>query len=49
MHKAKFERDIIMSELEACVTLLKYSTDDADRSTIEKEIAQLRTMLNLLS
>jgi hypothetical protein len=43
------KRDIIMSELEACVTLLKYSTDDADRSTIEKEIAQLRIMLNLLS
>ena len=43
------KKDIIISELEACITLLKYSTDEADRSTIEREIVQLRTMLDLLS
>jgi hypothetical protein len=43
------KKDIIISELEACITLLKYSTDEADRSTIEIEIVQLRTMLDLLS
>ena len=43
------KKDIIMSELEACITLLKYSTDESDRLTIEREIVQLRTMLDLLS
>ena len=43
------KKDIIMSEWEACITLLKYSTDEADRSTIKREIQQLRIMLDLLS
>lgn len=43
------KKDIIISELEACITLLKYSTDEADRSTIKREIGQLRTMLDLLT
>jgi hypothetical protein len=43
------KRDIILSELEACLTLLKYSTDDTDRSVIEKEIEQLNILLGLLS
>lgn len=43
------KKDIIISELEACIMLLKYSIDEADRSTIEREIAQLRIMLDLLS
>ena len=30
------KKDIIISELEACITLLKYSIDEADRSTIER-------------
>jgi hypothetical protein len=32
--------DIIMSELEACVTLFEYLTDHADRSSIENEITK---------
>lgn len=32
--------DIIMSELEACVTLFEYLTDHTDRSSIENEIAK---------
>lgn len=43
------KKDIVMSELEACIALLKYSTDQADRSAIEREIVQLRIMLDLLS
>lgn len=43
------KKDIIISELEACIILLKYSTDEADRSTIKREIVQLRTVLDLLS
>ena len=43
------KKDIIISELEACITLLKYSTDEADRSIIEREIVQLKIMLDLLS
>lgn len=31
---------IIMSELEACVTLFKYLMDHADRSSIENEITK---------
>jgi hypothetical protein len=42
------KKDIIVSELEACTTLLKYTTDELDRLTIEKEIAQLRIILDLL-
>lgn len=32
--------DIIMSDLEACVTLFEYLMDHADRSSIENEIAK---------
>jgi hypothetical protein len=34
------KRDIIMSDLEACVTLFEYLMDHADRSSIENEIAK---------
>ena len=43
------KKDIIISELEACMVLLKYSTDETDRLTIEREIIQLRNMLDFLS
>ena len=43
------KKEITNSELEACKMLLKQSTDDTDRSTIEKEMAQLRIILDLLS
>jgi hypothetical protein len=42
------KKDIIISELEACMILLKYSTDESDRSIIEREIVQLKIMLDLL-
>ena len=43
------KKDILMSELEACTTLLSQSTEHLDRLTIEKEITQLKMMLDLLS
>jgi hypothetical protein len=41
--------EIIKSELEACLTLLKYSSNDMDLLSIVKEIAQLRIMLDFLT
>jgi hypothetical protein len=43
------KKDILVSQLEACTTLLSQSTEDLDRLTIEKEITQLKMMLDLLS
>jgi hypothetical protein len=43
------KKGIVMSELEACAPLLRHMTDPLDRPTIEKEITQLRIMLDLLS
>jgi hypothetical protein len=43
------KKDILVSELEACTTLLSQSTEGLDRLTIEKEITQLKMMLDLLS
>jgi hypothetical protein len=42
------KKDIVMSELGACTMLLRYSTDPEDRLTLEKEITQLKMMLDLL-
>jgi hypothetical protein len=42
------KRDIISAELEACERLLKYAADESDKNTIEREIAQLIMMLDLM-
>jgi|SRR5919197_5388522 hypothetical protein len=42
------KRDIISAELEACERLLKYTEDNADRETIEKEVAELKMTLDLM-
>lgn len=42
------KRDIISGELEACERLLKYTEDNADRETIEKEVAELKMTLDLM-
>ena len=41
--------DIISSELEACETLLKRTSDKSDRQTIESEITELKMTLDLMS
>jgi len=42
------KRDIISAELEACERLLKYAVDESDKNTVEREIAELRMMLDLM-
>ncbi|MPZ07053.1 MAG: hypothetical protein GEU26_11675 [Nitrososphaeraceae archaeon] len=43
------KKEIIKFEIEACLTLLKRSSNDMDLITIEKEIVQLRNMLDFLT
>jgi hypothetical protein len=42
------KKDIMLDQIEACEQLLKYTTDEADKSAIIKEIAQLKMTLDLL-
>ena len=42
------KKDIISVELKACERLLKYTADNVDRGTIEKEIAELKMALDLM-
>lgn len=43
------KKDIIMAEIEACERLLKYAGDESERKTIERELSELRTTLDLLT
>jgi hypothetical protein len=42
------KKDIILSQLEACELLLNYATGKSDEHTIKKEIAELRTAVELM-
>jgi hypothetical protein len=42
------KKDIMLDQIQACERLLKYTTDENDKSAIIKEIAQLRMTLDLL-
>jgi hypothetical protein len=42
------KKDILLAELEACERLLKYA-EDSDRKIVEKEMADLRMALDLLT
>ncbi len=42
------KKDILSNELMACERLLKYSKDPFDKQIIEKEIADLRLMLDFI-
>jgi hypothetical protein len=39
------KRELILSQLQACVRLLKYTKDKMDSSIIEKEILELKLIL----
>jgi hypothetical protein len=41
-------KDILLSQLEACERLLKYSRDEADKKAVEKEISELKMTLELM-
>ena len=43
------KKDIVRAEIEACERLLKYVTSESERAVVEKEIAELRTALDLMA
>lgn len=43
------KKDIIMSELIACERLSNYTRDESDKRAIEREIAELKLTLDLLT
>lgn len=45
---SKDKKDVILSEIHACERLKKYARDDMDARAIEKEIADLQMILDLL-
>jgi hypothetical protein len=42
------KKDILRAEIEACERLLKYATSESERTVVEKEIAELKTALDLM-
>jgi hypothetical protein len=42
------KKDIILSEMQACERLLKYTRDENEKFTVEKEVAELKLALDLL-
>ena len=43
------KKDIMLSQMHACERLLKYTTDEMDKSAVIKEIEELKMALDLLS
>ena len=42
------KKDIILSEIQACERLLKYTREENDNFILEKEIAELKMTLDLM-
>jgi hypothetical protein len=42
------KKDMILAELEACRRLSEYAIDEADKKTIDSEIAELNMALDLM-
>jgi hypothetical protein len=42
------KKDKILSEIQACERLLKYTRDENDKIVLEKEIAELKLALDML-
>lgn len=42
------KKDIILNQIHACEKLLNYATDAMDRITIEKEVEELKSALDLI-
>ena len=43
------KRELILSQVQACERLLKYTNDEIDSSIIEKEILELKFALDLIN
>ena len=42
------KKEIMLGQIHACERLLKYTTDEVDKSVLTKEIAELKMTLDLL-
>ena len=42
------KKDIMLDQIQACERLLKYTTDETDKSAVIKEIGELKMTLDLL-
>ena len=42
------KRDILLEQIHACESVLKYTSDRIDQIILEKEIADLKLMLDLI-
>jgi hypothetical protein len=43
------KNDIVLAELDACVKLLKYVTDENDKKAIETEMSELKMTIDLMN
>jgi hypothetical protein len=43
------KKDVLEAQINACERLLKYTKDVSEKSTVEKEIAELKMALDLLT
>jgi hypothetical protein len=43
------KKDIMLGQMQACERLLKYTTEEMDKSAVIKEIEELKMTLDLLS
>jgi hypothetical protein len=43
------KKDIVLAEIDACEVLLRACNDQGDRNAIEKEISELKLVLDLMS
>lgn len=43
------KKDILLAQIEACEKLANYATDEDDKRAVQKEIAELRIALDLIS
>jgi hypothetical protein len=43
------KKDIVEKEIQACETLINYSRDESEKAIVEKEIAELRMALDMLT
>jgi hypothetical protein len=43
------KKDVLLDEMKACEQLLKHVVDKADKRTIEREVAELKTTLDIMS
>jgi hypothetical protein len=43
------KKDVLLNEIKACEQLLKHVIDKTDKQTIEREVAELKSTLDIMS